>query len=148
MARKQRDRRRHSTCGIRCWSRDCKAFVAEEVLHAAAVVPLEFDRVVLDRPAAGELRLEIRGQTAHVHVPRVESFDDRYLFSIAALVDADVDLLRLFGDVLADAEFIRQSTRRADFRHYVRPYKTAILNSVGTPPVACGARRSVGVVVT
>jgi len=41
--------------------------------------------------------------------------------------------LRLFGDVLADAEFIRQSTRRADFRHYVRTYKTAILNSVGTP---------------
>ncbi len=45
-------------------------------------------------------------------------FDDRYLFSVAALVDADGDLLRLFGNVLADAEFLREPARRADFRHY------------------------------
>jgi len=71
-------------------------------------------------------------ERAHVHVFRVESFDDRYLLTVPALVDADADLLGLFRDVLADAEFLGQSARRADFRHYGPNYKMPVLNSVGS----------------
>ena len=97
--------------------------------------PIEFDRFshppldvsggsrtttheVIDAPDVTDHLVEVARQRVEIDVSGVEPLDDRYLLTVSALVDADIDLLRLLGDVLADAEFLGQSARRADFRHY------------------------------
>jgi hypothetical protein len=119
-------------------SGDVKPAVAEEILDASGMVSLKFYLTLFDRATAGKLRFQVRRETIDVHVFRVKSFDYRYLFSITALVDADGDLLGFFCDVFADAKFLRQPARRADFRHYAWGYETNLLNIVGCVAISNG----------
>lgn len=107
-----------------------ESLFAEEVFDSTTMISLEFDGTVFDGTATRELRFEIRRERIHVDITWIEPFDDRYLFSVSALVDVDRDFLGLFGDVFTDAEFLGQSTRRADFRHYERKYSMALLNTI------------------
>lgn len=58
-----------------------------------AVVILEFNGLLADSAAAGQLKFKLRGQHLHVDARRVESLEHRDFLAVSALVDANRDLL-------------------------------------------------------
>ncbi len=98
-------------------SLDREATVSEFLANAVLVVTLEFDGAVVDGAAAGERRLQFRGEVVQVHVTRVEPVEDGDRLAVAAFVDVDADLLGLLCDILTDAQVVREAAGRAYVCH-------------------------------
>jgi len=94
-----------------------EAHLLEDLFDLLLVVTLQLNAALFGRTAGGAFALQFLCQIVHVYVVLIDAFDHGDDLSVTPAVGADPYSLLLTCDLLAHAQFLGQSTYRADFSH-------------------------------